>query len=1192
MKYNKEVEMAIKDGKLIAIEIGSNVIRIEHLFLAFINNEESEVYKILYSLNLNTDAIKKTLTDWSKEMQDKIEEIEKMDRKKLIKSLSQIDIRISLDNETDKIFKDSIIFAKEMKAEEVGSEHVFYSILENSNNLVTQLFSKSQDVYNLLKSRLKNEDEEIFNNDMDMEEMNENKDEKVNKNSKTKLIDQFGIDLTKLAREGSLDPVVGRKSEIKRISQILSRRKKNNPCLVGEPGVGKSAIAEGIAQLIVDGKVPENLKNKKIITLDMGSLVAGTKYRGEFEQRLKGIIKEMEDNRNIILFIDEIHTIIGAGSASGSLDASNMLKPALGRGRFQCIGATTLDEYRKYIEKDGALERRFQKVLVEPTNKVETLEILQNLKNRYEDFHNVTYSDEALKACVDLTDKYMSEKYMPDKAIDAMDEAGSKVHVNKTIETPKKIQDLEKSIQKVLTEKEKLVNEQKFETAAEKRDQERSLKTKLVIEQDLWHKEMSKNPRDIVTANDISEVVALMTRIPVDNVSADDNTKLKLMTNKVKGIVIGQDDAVDKLIRAVKRARIGIKDPTKPVGSFIFLGPTGVGKCHGKGTKILMYDGSIKNVEDINVGDLLMGDDSTPRKVLSLARGEDKMYRINPLNGGDAFVCNEPHMLSLKTTGTNNIVNIPLNEYLNKSKWFKHTHKLWRTNVEFESKMVKIDPYFMGLWLGDGNSHNVGVTTADSEVVDYIYKIAKDWNLNVRVDELENNKSNTYVITGDSRGENHNNNLMTTFREYNLMNKYKEKDIANSKFIPNDYLYNDSSVRKGVLAGLIDSDGYQFHNCYLISTKYFKLSEQILFLARSLGYRASTTPKIVNGETYYSVNVCGDLSDLDIILSRKQSTPRKQKKNVTLTGFDVEYIGVDDYYGFEIDGNHLYLLGDFTVTHNTYLAKMMAKELFGSEDAMIRIDMTEYMEKHNVSRLVGAPPGYVGYEDGGELTEAVRRRPYSIILLDEIEKAHPDVYNILLQVLDDGVLTDSYGRRVDFKNTIIIMTSNAGSRKLKDFGTGIGFSLKTEDSQKDKNNIIDKELKKIFSPEFLNRVDEVVMFNSLTKDNIGKIVDVEIKSTIQRLSDIGYDVHITKSLKDYLFEIGYDEQYGARPLKRAIQKHIEDSITDAIINEEIKVGDRISIRYDKKLTEVKIVNLASKGSSNTENEEEEEEITI
>ena len=1174
MKYSKQVELAMKNSKKIAIQIHSKSIRTEHLFIAMIGEEDSDAYQILRDMNLNITAIRDTLFEISVAYQ-----------KVLGEEKSRSNAVLPLDYGTEKILRNSEVFATEMGSEEVESEHVLYAIFNDNENSVTQLLSKSPNIIKSLKLRLRKEDdfEENFNNEVDMEDQDLPKD-KVNKNSKTKLLDQFGTDLTKIAREGGLDPVVGRKDEIKRISQILSRRKKNNPVLVGEPGVGKSAIVEGIAQLIVDGKVPESLKDKKIITLDMGSLVAGTKYRGEFEQRLRGIIQEMDQNRNIILFIDEMHTIIGAGSAQGSLDASNMLKPALGRGAFQCIGATTLEEYRKYIEKDAALERRFQKITVEPTSKSETYEILKNLKSKYEDFHNVTYTEDAISACVDLTDKYMSEKFLPDKAIDALDEAGAKVHVNKTIDVPKKIQDLEKRLKKVFTEKENYVNEQKFEMAAEKRDLERELIAELNAEKETWKSDRSKN-RDIVTKDDVAEVIALMTKIPVDNVSTDENNKLRLLATKVKSIVIGQDEAVDKLVRAVKRARIGIKDPTKPIGSFIFLGPTGVGKCHGKGTKILMFDGSIKNVEDIITGDLLMGDDSTPRTVLSLARGKDKMYRINPLNGGDSHVCNEPHILSLKTTGTDNIVNIPLNEYLEKSKWFKHTHKLWRTNVEFESKMVKIDPYFMGLWLGDGNSHNCGITTADPEIVEYIYKIAKDWNLNVRKDELEDNKSNTYVLTGDIKGELHNNNLMTTFREYNLMNKYKEKDIANSKFIPNDYLYNDSSVRKGVLAGLIDSDGWQNHNCYLISTKYDKLAEQIIFLARSLGYRASKTPKIIKGVIYYSVNICGDLSDLDIILSRKQSTPRKQKKNVTLTGFDVEYIGIDDYYGFEIDGNHLYLLGDFTVTHNTYLAKKMAKELFGSDESMIRIDMSEYMEKHTVSRLVGAPPGYVGYEDGGELTEAVRRRPYSIILLDEIEKAHPDVFNILLQVLDDGVLTDSYGRRVDFKNTIIIMTSNAGSKKLKDFGTGIGFTSNTTNTQKDSNDVVIKELKKIFSPEFLNRVDETITFNSLTKENISGIIDVEIKNTIDRLREIGYEINITPSLKDYLFEQGYDQDYGARPLKRAIQKYIEDKITDAIINEEIAAGDRISLRYDKKDQDVKLIKLASKDKNGIEPEE-------
>jgi ATP-dependent Clp protease ATP-binding subunit ClpC len=830
MRQSKEVESAIKESKKIAIEINSNVIRPEHLFLAFLSNKDSGVYQVLNELNLNISAIEETLKNWSFAYQSQL-------------GVKKNITKVSLDINTENILKEAIEIAKELGLDEVDSEQVFYAILKNESNLVSEMFSKSPELYNKIKARLMGNEEEYDSDFLNMDKINFNEDrdedlkEKDNKsNKKSRLIDQFGTNLTKLAKENALDPVVGRKNEIKRISQILSRRKKNNPVLVGEPGVGKSAIVEGIAQLIAEGKVPENLKDKQIITLDMGSLVAGTKYRGEFEQRMRGIIKEMEQDFNTILFIDEIHTIIGAGSAQGSLDAANMLKPALSRGKFRCIGATTLDEYRKHIEKDAALERRFQKVTVEPNSKSETLSILKNLKERYEEYHSVEYTDDALEACVEMSDKYISEKHLPDKAIDAMDEAGAKVHVNRNIDVPKNIKNLENKIKTVFQEKEQLVNEQKFELAAGKRDLERELTRKLEEEKAIWKKDLAKN-KEVVTKDDVAEVIALMTKIPVDNVSSDENTKLKLMSENIKKIVIGQDDAVDKLVRAVKRARIGIKDPSKPVGSFMFLGPTGVGK--------------------------------------------------------------------------------------------------------------------------------------------------------------------------------------------------------------------------------------------------------------------------------------------------------------------------------------------------TYLGKVLAKELFGSPDAMIRIDMSEYMEKYTVSRLVGAPPGYVGYEDGGELTEAVRRRPYSIILLDEIEKAHPEVFNILLQLLDDGVLTDSYGRRVDFKNTIILMTSNAGSRKLKEFGTGIGFKT-GDNNQKDQNDVITKELKKIFSPEFLNRVDETIMFNSLTKENIGNIVEVEIRSTIKRLKDIGYDINITQSLKDYLFEVGYDKDFGARPLKRAIQKNIEDKITDAIINEEIVVGDRISMRYDKISSEVKLVKLSNK----------------
>jgi len=822
MNYSKNVEVAIKNSRIFALEFFSNTIRPEHLFLAMIDDKKSITYSILYDEKLNIEGVIKTIKDFSIDYQRKI-------------GIYEVDVNsiMPLDVETEKILKNAEKLSKNEGLDVVMEEHVLLSILENTKNIVTELFNKTPNILPKLKNRLKtdgDDDENDENYENDEDDIMENQETKNEKNQKS-IIYQFGKDLTLAAKKGELDPVVGRKNEIKRISTILSRRKKNNPILIGDPGVGKTAIVEGLAQLIVDGKVPDNLKHKKIITLDMGSLVAGTKYRGEFEQRLKLIIKEMENDENIILFIDEIHTIVGAGSSTGSLDASNMLKPALARGTFRCIGSTSLDEYRK-IEKDAALERRLQKVIIDPPTKLETIEILNNIKCRYEDFFNVTYSQEAIDACVSLTEKYISNKCLPDKAIDALDEAGAKVHNNKSIETPKNILDLEDEIRKITSEKMNFVSEQKFELAAEKRDVEKDLEKKLKIECAEWETIKKQSDRDIITKEDIAEAVSLMSGVPIDNVSVDENNKLKTMSAKIKNIVIGQDDAVDNLVTAIKRSRIGIKDPSKPIGSYIFLGPTGVGK--------------------------------------------------------------------------------------------------------------------------------------------------------------------------------------------------------------------------------------------------------------------------------------------------------------------------------------------------TYLAKVLAKELFGSESSMIRIDMSEYMEKFAVSRLVGAPPGYVGYDEGGELTEAVKRKPYSIILLDEFEKAHKDVQNLLLQILDDGILTDSFGRRVDFKNTIIIMTSNAGSKKVSEFSNSIGFSI-TDNNQSDKNSIINKELKNIFSPEFLNRIDDIIMFNSLSKDNINVIVDAELKITLQRLSDIGYTVKIDKSLKDFIFEKGYDKMYGARPLKRMIQKYIENEITDAIINEEINVGDKVTLKYDNKNSSVKII---------------------
>jgi len=818
-KHSEHFEQAIIDSKNIAIKQKSTEIRPEHLFLALLNNTDSKAYAILADLNLNVTGVKKQIEQYS--VSQNI-------------GISRTQTKVSLDRETDNILKFADRLANDLDDEDVDTQHILYSILDNSNNVVFELFSKMPELIANIKARVKGEEVENFENSLvdpsDSEE-DIHSSNKTNKKSKTKMIDQFGVDLTKMATEGKLDPVVGRFAETKRLSQILARRKKNNPVLIGEPGVGKSAIVEGLADLITKGDVPDALKDKRIITLDMGSLVAGTKYRGEFEQRLKGIVKEMEENPNIILFIDEIHTIIGAGSAQGSLDASNMLKPALSRGNFRCIGATTLEEYRKYIEKDGALERRFQKVVVDPTTKEETFEILKNLKSKYEDHHLVTYTDDALKACVDLTDKFMSEKHMPDKAIDAMDEAGAKIHVNRKVSS-EKIEKIKTLLKKTTETKLAFVNDQKFEEAAGYRDQERNLIEELEKENEIWKNQQNAN-REIVTDKDVAEVVSLMTKIPIDNVSNDENLKLKGMSAKLKSIVIGQDDAVDKIVQSVKRSRIGIKDPNKPVGSFMFLGATGVGK--------------------------------------------------------------------------------------------------------------------------------------------------------------------------------------------------------------------------------------------------------------------------------------------------------------------------------------------------TYLAKQLAVELFGTEKALVRIDMTEYQEKHAAARLIGAPPGYVGYEESGELTKAIRTRPYSIVLFDEIEKAHPDVFNLLLQVLDDGVLTDNMGRRVDFKNTIIIMTSNVGSRKVKDFGTGVGFNTiaRTDNTQKDKGDLIKKELKKTFSPEFLNRVDEVIMFNSLSKENIINIIDVELKKTIDRLKTKGFkDIIVDYSIKEKIFEDGWDEDLGARPLKRAIQKFIEDKLTDVIINEEVKLGDTINISYDKTLNDV------------------------
>ncbi len=821
-KFSQRIKDVLTYSKEEAIRLGNPYIGTEHLFLGILREGEGPAIETLLSLGVDLAEMKKTIEGSLRS--DKPLDMKATDNIPLLQA-------------SERVLKLVYLEAMAMKNEVIDTDHLLLAILKDETSLVTTRLHDLDIDYEVVKDEvmdIQTEASADFPGEEEEEEESRgfhgskgNPSHGAPKStSETPVLDNFGIDLTRAAEEGSLDPIVGRDKEIERLAQILSRRKKNNPILIGEPGVGKSAIVEGLALRIVQRKVSRVLFDKRVVTLDLASIVAGTKYRGQFEERMKAILNELSKNPDIILFIDEIHTIVGAGGATGSLDAANMLKPALARGEIQCIGATTLDEYRQHIEKDGALERRFQKVMVEPTSIEETMHILRNIKERYEDHHNVIYTDEALEACVKLTNRYISDRHLPDKAIDALDEAGSRVHITNIV-VPDRIVEIEKQLEETKKEKVEAVKNQNFERAANFRDREKMLIDLLEMEKDKWEKELSKN-REIVDEEKVAEVVAMMTGVPVQRIAQAEGMRLLKMKDELKESIIGQDEAVQKVVKAIQRNRAGLKDPNKPIGSFIFLGPTGVGK--------------------------------------------------------------------------------------------------------------------------------------------------------------------------------------------------------------------------------------------------------------------------------------------------------------------------------------------------TQLAKVLAQYLFDSVDNLIRIDMSEYMEKFSVSRLVGAPPGYVGYEEGGQLTEKVRRKPYSVVLLDEIEKAHPDVYHILLQVLDEGQLTDSLGRRVDFRNTIVIMTSNIGTRQLKEFGQGVGFSTKAREEHRDDHfkSIIQKALKKTFAPEFLNRVDDVVMFNSLSRDDILKIIDIELEGLRQRITNLGYEFRISPAAKNFLAEKGYDIQYGARPLKRAIQKYLEDPMAEAIIKANIKEGDAIVVGYDKK----------------------------
>ena len=853
--FSPRVKDVIAFSKEEALRLGHDFIGTEHLMLGLLRDGNGKAISILNALEVDLNQLRR-----------KVEILSPANAEGMLGTQDKKNLHLT--RQAERALKTTFLEAKLFQSTAINTAHLLLCILRNENDPTTKLLQKMNVDYDGVKEQFK---QLLVKDDDYIEPTNESfsepeddapsaKDQgqafsspgggKGQKKSKTPVLDNFGRDLTALAEEGKLDPVVGREAEIQRVSQILSRRKKNNPLLIGEPGVGKSAIAEGLALRIIQHKVSRILYDKRVVTLDLASLVAGTKYRGQFEERMKAVMNELEKNDDIILFIDEIHTIVGAGGATGSLDASNMFKPALARGEIQCIGATTLDEYRQYIEKDGALERRFQKVVVEPTTAEETIEILQNIQDKYEAHHNVTYTEDAIKACVYLTNRYMSDRFLPDKAIDALDEAGSRVHIT-NINVPEKILSLEQKLEAVREHKNSVVKSQKYEEAAKLRDDEKNIEKELAAEQEAWENE-AKLHRVAVTEDDVAQVVAMMTGVPVRRIAQDESEKLAALPDRIKGKVIGQDEAVAKVVKAIQRNRAGLKDPNKPIGSFIFLGQTGVGK--------------------------------------------------------------------------------------------------------------------------------------------------------------------------------------------------------------------------------------------------------------------------------------------------------------------------------------------------TQLAKILARELFDNDSALVRIDMSEYMEKFAVSRLIGAPPGYVGYEEGGQLTEKIRRKPYAVVLLDEIEKAHPDVFNMLLQVLDDGYITDSLGRKIDFRNTIIIMTSNIGSRTLKDFGQGVGFGTAAKTAQADTyaKGVIENALKKTFAPEFLNRIDDVMVFNALERGDIHKIIDIELDKLYKRISGLGYHLELSEKAKDYIADKGFDQKYGARPLNRAIQKYVEDVVAEEIITAKVKEGDTITMELNEQADGLTVtVKKASKKKAPEKTEESE-----
>lgn len=1148
-------------------------------------------------------------------------DLEKLSLANLTPRLDNVFDVIPLSEETQ-----SILLACDLECDLLNDSlitpiHILLSAIKN-NPKMQKIFKKNNIHYDsLLKKYQEVKNNIYFNENDDISDEVPKTRKKVPNPSKTPILDNFSRDITKMAEEGKLDPVIGRDVEIQRIAQILCRRKKNNPVLIGPAGGGKTTLIDGLAQKIRDGKSPRFLQNKRVISLDMAALVAGTKYRGQFEERMKAILDEIINNKDIILFIDEIHSIVGAGNASGSLDASNIFKPALSRGEIQLVGATTLDEFREHIEKDAALTRRFQQVIIHPPTVDETIIILQNIKSKYEEFHKVTYTDEAIIECARLAERYITDREFPDKAIDILDEAGSKSQLS--IKPSKEILDIEHRLNNIKKEKSNVVNSQKYEEAAKLRDEELKLKEQLDIQKQMWDIELV-HKKPVVTVNDVAEVVAMMTGIPLKKLSIKENQKLLSLEKTLGEKVIGQTEAIEKIAKAIRRSRVGVKKPGKPIATLLFLGPTGTGKtllaktlaenifgtedalvridmseymekfsttkltgCFTPDTEIQMGDGVTKKISDIIVGENVVSHLGNIKKVVDKYiyeyNGNIDSYRIT--NRTMRLNCTPQHeILAIKPTFYNKIVD--KDSYNFKNAKFYHSHELkvgdillYPKHINFSNDLKYIDlknfmtglpnykcdesliwcyknkqinrfieinqdfMRFIGYYLSEGgcskSMKNIKFTFNSNET-DYIIELislikklcGNSFIINVKKDKIKN----TISVSFSSR-------IMC------IMLSSLFGRTCYGKKIPDFFMSLDKSLQLNLLETMIYGDGTKTLDRKMVyKTVSSTLSSQMNAMFKNLGYSTQYNHILAN-KNCALINLV-ILSGLNIEKLNQELPHLKIQDNpIKPKNIQRHQYQDNDYFYYQI-------------------TEKKSIEYNGSVYDLSIEDDSTYIA--NGVSVHNSPPGFVGYEQGGQLTEKVRKSPYSVILFDEIEKAHPDVFNILLQVLDEGHLTDGLGRKINFKNCLIILTSNIGAKKLQDFGTGIGFQTitKSEGRELEKKSVIDAELKKTFTPEFVNRLDDVVIFNTLDKTHIKHIVDIELHALEVRIKNLGYKLKFTKSVKEFLCDKGYDEKFGARPLTRCIQKYIEDTVAEIILKGDVKEGESIELTVDKKADKI------------------------